>query len=89
MRFARAADVSTASTRTSWQALVALYEHSVFTQGVGWGIDCFDQWRVELDKEQAMWIAAELAGPKEDLPRHDSSTRALILRYRQLREERP
>ena len=69
-------------------ALVALYEHSVFTQGVIWGIDSFDQWGVELGKVLAETTAAELAG--EDLaPSHDSSTNALIQRYRELRKEHP
>jgi glucose-6-phosphate isomerase len=65
--------------------LVALYEHSVFTQGVVWNIDSFDQWGVELGKVLAKRIIPELvdeAGP--DL-KHDSSTNALIRRYRQLR----
>lgn len=67
-------------------ALVALYEHSVFTQGVIWGIDSFDQWGVELGKVLAETTAAELA--VEDVaPSHDSSTNALIQRYRQLRKE--
>jgi glucose-6-phosphate isomerase len=70
-------------------ALVALYEHSVFTQGVIWGIDSFDQWGVELGKVLAERTAAELASPDKAVPTHDSSTNALIQRYRQLREERP
>ena len=75
-------------------ALVALYEHSVFTQGVIWGIDSFDQWGVELGKVLADRIAAELAGSDDpaathDSSTHDSSTHALMHRYRQLREERP
>lgn len=70
-------------------ALVALYEHSVFTQGVIWGIDSFDQWGVELGKVLAERTAAELAGPDKAVPTHDSSTNALIQRYRLLREERP
>ena len=68
-------------------ALVAMYEHSVFTQGVIWGIDSFDQWGVELGKVLAERTAAELADNAP--PAHDSSTNALIQRYRQLREERP
>ena len=74
-------------------ALVALYEHSVFTQGVIWGIDSFDQWGVELGKVLAERTAAELASTdlessdKTKLS-HDSSTNALIQHYRQLREER-
>ena len=70
-------------------ALVALYEHSVFTQGVIWGIDSFDQWGVELGKVLAERTAAELADTGNAAPAHDSSTNALIQRYRQLREERP
>jgi glucose-6-phosphate isomerase len=66
-------------------ALVALYEHSVFTQGTIWSIDSFDQWGVELGKVLAVAIIPELesaAGP--DL-RHDSSTNTLIRRYRALK----
>ncbi len=70
-------------------ALVALYEHSVFTQGVIWGIDSFDQWGVELGKVLAERTAAELADTANPALAHDSSTNALIQRYRQLREERP
>ena len=63
--------------------LVALYEHSVFTQGTVWGIDSFDQWGVELGKVLATQIADELMSPAEDLANHhDSSTTALIRRYR-------
>jgi len=66
-------------------ALIALYEHSVFTQGAIWGIDSFDQWGVELGKVLAKAIGAELAsGPEPDL-RHDSSTNTLIRRYRRLK----
>ena len=67
-------------------ALVALYEHSVFTQGVIWDIDSFDQWGVELGKVLAETTAAELAG-NDVAPSHDSSTNALLQRYRQLRKE--
>jgi glucose-6-phosphate isomerase len=66
-------------------ALVALYEHSVFAQGVVWGIDSFDQWGVELGKELAMRIVAELCDETRPKPAHDSSTNALIRRYRQHR----
>jgi glucose-6-phosphate isomerase len=69
-------------------ALVALYEHSVFTQGVIWNIDSFDQWGVELGKALAQKTAAELAGPDVTAPGHDSSTDTLIRRYRSLRERR-
>jgi len=67
-------------------ALVALYEHSVFTQGVVWGIDSFDQWGVELGKALAKRIAPELKGAQEPRLEHDSSTNALIRRYRSLRD---
>jgi glucose-6-phosphate isomerase len=66
-------------------ALVALYEHSVFTQGVIWDIDSFDQWGVELGKVLAKRIIPELQDRDEPDLRHDSSTNALIRRYRQLR----
>jgi glucose-6-phosphate isomerase len=65
-------------------ALVALYEHSVFTQGAIWAIDSFDQWGVELGKVLAGRIIPEL-GPKEPALAHDASTNALIRRYRKLR----
>jgi glucose-6-phosphate isomerase len=66
-------------------ALVALYEHSVFTQGVIWGIDSFDQWGVELGKALAKRITPELQSETEPDLHHDSSTNALIRRYRALR----
>jgi len=66
--------------------LVALYEHSVFTQGVIWQIDSFDQWGVELGKVLAKRIIAEFATPNGALE-HDSSTNALIRRYRMLKEK--
>jgi glucose-6-phosphate isomerase len=65
--------------------LVALYEHSVFTQGVIWGVNCFDQWGVELGKVLAQRIEPELDAPEPVLG-HDSSTNALIRRYRELRK---
>jgi len=65
--------------------LVALYEHAVFTQGVVWGINSFDQWGVELGKALAKRIVPELSGHSE--PGHDSSTNALIARYRAGRSE--
>ncbi|MGH8940772.1 MAG: glucose-6-phosphate isomerase, partial [Actinomycetes bacterium] len=65
--------------------LVALYEHKVFTQGVIWGINSFDQWGVELGKVLAGRIAAELAGGEDGPIAHDSSTAGLIRRYRQAR----
>jgi glucose-6-phosphate isomerase len=63
--------------------LVALYEHSVFTQGAIWHIDSFDQWGVELGKVLAQRIVAELEGKPAPELAHDSSTNALIRRYRQ------
>jgi glucose-6-phosphate isomerase len=65
--------------------LVALYEHSVFTQGAIWGIDCFDQWGVELGKALAVRIIPELLDESEPALEHDSSTNALIRRYRATR----
>ncbi len=62
--------------------LVALYEHSVFTQGAIWGIDSFDQWGVELGKVLAQRIIPELESAEEPKLQHDSSTNALIHRYR-------
>jgi glucose-6-phosphate isomerase len=66
-------------------ALVALYEHSVFTQGAVWGIDSFDQWGVELGKQLAQAIIPELEAGEEPKLHHDSSTNALIRRYRNMR----
>jgi glucose-6-phosphate isomerase len=66
--------------------LIALYEHSVFTQGVIWGIDSFDQWGVELGKALANQIAPQLTSADEPELDHDSSTNALIRRYRSLKE---
>jgi glucose-6-phosphate isomerase len=66
-------------------SLVALYEHSVFTQGAIWGIDSFDQWGVELGKVLAKAIIPELESEAEPELRHDSSTNALIRRYRSQR----
>src|SRR5215467_2396679 len=62
--------------------LVALYEHSVFTQGVIWDVDSFDQWGVELGKVLAQRIIPELESPTEPKLDHDSSTNTLIRRYR-------
>ena len=72
-------------TPHSLGALVALYEHSVFTQGTVWGIDSFDQWGVELGKVLAVRIIPELESETEPELGHDSSTNALIRRYRELR----
>jgi glucose-6-phosphate isomerase len=66
--------------------LIALYEHSVFTQGVVWDIDSFDQWGVELGKVLAQRIIPELENPAEPVLNHDSSTNTLIQRYRKLKE---
>ena len=68
-------------TPRSLGTLIALYEHSVFTQSVIWGINAFDQWGVELGKQLAKEVADELRENKTDLE-HDSSTNTLIQRYR-------
>jgi glucose-6-phosphate isomerase len=65
--------------------LIALYEHKVFTQGVLWNVNSFDQWGVELGKALADRIEPELAAPGEPELTHDSSTNALIRRYRRSR----
>jgi glucose-6-phosphate isomerase len=72
---------------TPWTlgTLVALYEHSVFTQGTVWDIDSFDQWGVELGKALAVRIIPELEAPAAPPLQHDSSTNSLIRRYRALR----
>jgi glucose-6-phosphate isomerase len=67
--------------------LVALYEHSVFTQGAVWGIDSFDQWGVELGKALAKCIITELESDVEPSLHHDSSTNVLIRRYRAMRRD--
>jgi glucose-6-phosphate isomerase len=67
--------------------LVALYEHSVFTQGAIWNIDCFDQWGVELGKVLAQRIIPELESTTEPALEHDSSTNHLIRRYRKRKED--
>ncbi|MBV8150773.1 MAG: glucose-6-phosphate isomerase [Candidatus Eremiobacteraeota bacterium] len=75
-----------ALTPAALGTLVALYEHSVFTQGVVWNIDSFDQWGVELGKVLAQRIIPELE-PAAGAPlKHDSSTNALIARYRRLKK---
>jgi glucose-6-phosphate isomerase len=68
-------------------SLVALYEHSVFTQGAIWGIDSFDQWGVELGKKLAQAIIPELEAGEEPKLHHDSSTNSLIRRYRNMRRD--
>ena len=66
--------------------LVALYEHTVFVEGTVWGIDSFDQWGVELGKAMAKELAPILTdGAAPDLSAQDSSTAALVRRYRGLR----
>lgn len=72
-------------TPNSLGKLIALYEHIVFTQGVIWQIDSFDQWGVELGKVLAQKILAELENKSE--PMHDSSTNSLIARYQKLKEK--
>jgi glucose-6-phosphate isomerase len=80
-------------TPASLGKLIALYEHSVFTQAAIWGIDAFDQWGVELGKQLASRIAPELtaegAGTGAAGGEHDGSTRALIARYRRWRRGTP
>ena len=66
--------------------LVSLYEHSVFTQGAIWQINPFDQWGVELGKVLAQRIVPELESEAEPELGHDSSTNALIRRYRRFKE---
>jgi glucose-6-phosphate isomerase len=73
-------------TPTALGKLIALYEHSVFTQGAIWGIDSFDQWGVELGKVLAACIVPELETTGEDRLQHDSSTNALIRLYRRSKE---
>jgi len=73
-------------TPESLGKLVALYEHSVFTQGAIWGIDSFDQWGVELGKVLAQRIIPELESREETKLAHDSSTSNLIRRYRKYKE---
>src|SRR6202041_2138821 len=65
--------------------LIALYEHSVFTQGTIWQIDSFDQWGVELGKVLAKRVAAELQSTDEPKLSYDSSTNTLIQRYRTMK----
>jgi glucose-6-phosphate isomerase len=66
--------------------LVALYEHSVFTQGTIWNIDSFDQWGVELGKQLAQRIIPELESKEKAALNHDSSTNNLINQYRKFKE---
>ncbi len=62
--------------------LIALYEHQVFTEGVIWGIDSFDQWGVELGKTQAKALLPVLTGDASPSAQSDTSTDALVRRYR-------
>jgi glucose-6-phosphate isomerase len=78
-----------ALTPAALGALVALYEHIVFVQGAIWDIDSFDQWGVELGKVLAQRILPELGATAEPALAHDSSTNALIRRYRALRAGEP
>jgi glucose-6-phosphate isomerase len=71
-------------TPETFGALIALYEHSVFTQGTIWQINSFDQWGVELGKVLARRIVPELTGDGDPMLTHDSSTNALIRRYRRM-----
>jgi glucose-6-phosphate isomerase len=66
-------------------SLIALYEHSVFTQAAVWGINAFDQWGVELGKVLAQRIVPELQSSSEPALKHDGSTNALISRYRRMK----
>jgi glucose-6-phosphate isomerase len=68
-------------------SLIALYEHSVFTQGTIWGVDSFDQWGVELGKVLAVAIIPELESSGEPELTHDSSTNSLITLYRSLKRK--
>ena len=68
-------------------SLIALYEHSVFTQGTIWGVDSFDQWGVELGKVLAVQIIPELEASSEPELKHDSSTNSLITLYRTLKRK--
>jgi glucose-6-phosphate isomerase len=72
-------------TPTLLGSLVALYEHATFTAGTIWGIDSFDQWGVELGKVLAAAIIPELTSDTEPTLSHDSSTNALIRRYRMMK----
>jgi glucose-6-phosphate isomerase len=79
--------LAAALTPAALGRLVALYEHKVFVQGALWRINSFDQWGVELGKALAGRIAPELESREEPTLRHDSSTNALIRRYRRLRDD--
>jgi len=70
-------------------ALIALYEHKIFTQGIIWNIYSFDQWGVQLGKVLADRILTDLTAPAEPPPRHDGSTQGLIHRFRSLQSTLP
>ncbi|HOM57869.1 MAG TPA: hypothetical protein PLG27_08990, partial [Candidatus Latescibacteria bacterium] len=74
-----------ALTPETFGALIALYEHKVFTQGIIWNIFSFDQWGVELGKVLASKVLLELTASEAPVLRHDASTNALIARYRAVR----
>ncbi len=86
----RPSNVLMAEVLTPYQlgTLVALYEHSVFTQAAIWDIDAFDQWGVELGKVLATAIAADLMSDADPAPVHDPSTNALVARYRHMSRPR-
>jgi glucose-6-phosphate isomerase len=73
-------------TPETFSKLVALYEHSVFTQGTLWSIDSFDQWDVELSKQLAQRIISELESTEKPAHAHDSSTNNLISQNPKLEE---
>ena len=77
--------IASALTPSVLGQLVALYEHQVFTQGLVWGLNSFDQWGVELGKVLAGAIVPELTAPNTSALAHDASTNALITRYREFR----
>jgi glucose-6-phosphate isomerase len=84
--FAQTEALAFGKTPETLGKLVALYEHSVFTQGTIWQIDSFDQWGVELGKVLARRIIPELTSTSEPALQHDRSTNGLIRRYRARRE---
>ncbi|HSA40210.1 MAG TPA: glucose-6-phosphate isomerase, partial [Mycobacterium sp.] len=77
--------LSTRLTPSALGQLIALYEHQVFTAGVIWGIDSFDQWGVELGKTQAIALLPVIADAQSPAAQSDSSTDALVRQYRSAR----
>jgi len=77
--------MATQLTPLTLGALIALYEHSVHTQGVIWNINSFDQWGVELGNDLAQKVLPQLETAEASLDEFDSSTSSLIRRYRELR----